>query len=387
MALRSPATNEQVVDWGLNSSQAMGPCHQQQPTPRPWPCPVCLPAEEIVDFLDVGGVIARCRAPDGRETLRFNHGPRYAPPETVCPALQTLAEVKDTLPTRALDGALAFATRHGNVTNGMGQHLFMPGAQPLTRAEGRLWTAGWAEQPGVGMRPATGEPDASSVVESDLGELSAAARSSDGGEWMLTTGGAARSDSIFAGPSSDAGLTFRVSPRPFSPIVSLAALPPAARSDGGTPFISGYAIAGEALFYFEATTESRWRVREVAAPPSAYVSVWVDGSAGRLAASDGVLRSLPSLVQLSGAVPGGGVTQLRRVCGQPYASGANGVFRLERATDGGLASWRDVGLSAVLPGFDPDRGLPARLDLLGSDLFVTNAYGAVARLGVPLTCD
>jgi hypothetical protein len=333
----------------------------------------------------------------------------------------------------AVDRARTFRTHwgdvrlsaHGQLTNvwlggddGNVRLLTLPRPLPLERANGQLRASlssttdsnRFVPVPGVGLVMIANwvSPEPAVPDDIDQSEVSAVARTSDGGMWRVTddqrwlnAAGLAlvwRDDVIFAGPiDGDAGvaLAFGVSPQPYSHIDALTAVAPSMRADGGLPFLAGYALAQHVLYFFERSAAGHWRTEPMLLPDDGdYFALWSDGPAGRLASRDGRVLALPSRLPLSQPLPGGATaTEIRQACNVPFALTAQGLFRLRRATDGGLGFWESEDLSPLLPGAAVDPGFDwpagntqARLDQLGSDLFFTNAYGTIVRLAAPQSC-
>jgi hypothetical protein len=367
-----------------------------------WPCPVCLPGE-LADFVVDGFLLrARCQGATGLSHLQSFGLMKDTTRPLTCP--------DPTFYTGAIDRSRAFSTQQGTMVLATvhgtvrqlpegyaDESMLLDLAAPIVRSDAGLYAGAYPYVEGIGFAESQPFLDPTAPVEQDPGELSAQVATSDGGAWVVAAAPYPQDSSILLGGADGGPLTFRISPRPFSSIISVAALPPFARPDGGVPFAAGYVLTVDALFYFEAATPLDWRAQEIDTPPGRYVSVWTDGHAGRVAADDGTIRSLPSLLELSDPFPDGGTaSEYRRVCNQPYALTPAGVFRLQRGTSGGTASWSAVDLS-IIPGFDVDTGLGppapeldyrpyARLDLLGQELFVTNTFGAVVRLTPPVSC-
>jgi hypothetical protein len=366
-----------------------------------WPCPVCPPGE-LVDFIaNTYVVTAHCRGPTGGSDVRalgMINDTSNLP--GVCPTSYPGTYFDRSRAVSSHQGTMVLATAHGHVRQLPESYpydsMVLDQAVPIVRTDGGLWAGVDPYDEGIGFVNSEPRRDPTVPVEQDPGELSAPITTSDGGPWVVAAAPFPQ-DSILLGGADGGPLSFRVSPRPFSSITSIAALPPFARPDGGVPFAAGYVLTVDGLFYFEASSSSDWRSQEILLPPGRYVSVWTDGMAGRVAADDGTVLSLPSLLVLGAPFPDGGTaSEYRRVCNQPYALASSGIFRLQRPVDGGVGSWSPVDVSFV-PGFDSDPGLGppapargytplARLDLLGQELFVTNTYGAVLRITPPMSC-
>jgi hypothetical protein len=364
-------------------------CTDAPVTRAPWPCPVCAPGEQLVDLainqLWDSTPTFRCQGSTGHSTVSeaalYDNGDR--PPST-CPPVGFLSVYDRGRSFSAGQTSLVLASEHGTLARlpvaNDNDYLFSWEAGPVVRTDAGLWADGYPYREGIGFVGTSSRLGPGAPSSHDPGELFVEAQTPDGGTWVVTTGDFPRNDTLVAG--EDGGtLAFRLSPRPFSQIISIATLPPFARPDGGIPFVAGYALTVDSVFYFEATSSTRWRAQEIVAPPGHYVSVWTDGAAGRLASRDGTVRSLPNLLVLSGPMPNGeDVISYRRLCGQPYALTADALFRLQRS-----GTWSAQDLSTLIPGFAVEPAL-ARLDLLGDELFVSTLYGAVVRLSPPLSC-
>ncbi|MDQ3262236.1 MAG: hypothetical protein M3Y59_01045 [Myxococcota bacterium] len=199
----------------------------------------------------------------------------------------------------------------------------------------------------------------------------------DGGELIVV----ARRDLMFSAEVSGARpaeLGVRDTPRPGSPILSVALAPPSA--EAGAPIARAYVLTRDALMESVATTPEVWRSSEIEGPPGDWREVWFDGPRGRLGYEDGRVYGLPSRVLLAQAVPGGRVNDYAELCEQPFALTTTGLYRLMPPPDGAIGSWEPVDLTAYLPPH-PDKGFSeGRLYGAPGELNVFTRYGAVVRL-------
>ncbi|MDQ3262237.1 MAG: hypothetical protein M3Y59_01050 [Myxococcota bacterium] len=169
-------------------------------------------------------------------------------------------------------------------------------------------------------------------------------------------------------------------PRPGSPILSLAELPPGPSpyADGGTPVAQGYALTSNGLYRFTAITDLRWRSDEIPIPPGRWREVWTDGARGRLGYGDGTVWSLPSRVRVSEPLPEP-VEDYEQVCGQTVALTPSGLHRLRVTSEGGMGTWVPFDVTSELVG--PAYGFSGGgLWSTGTDLWLFTRFGEAVRL-------
>ena len=140
-----------------------------------------------------------------------------------------------------------------------------------------------------------------------------------------------------------APIEVKLVPEPQVQIRSIAVLD-ATASDGGSLF-EGYVLTDNRLFTLEAATDDVWTLAQVTLTREDPREVWADRERGRLGYEDGVVYSLPSVVPISGGVPGGKVRDFQHHCGRSYALTETGLYRLE-STAAALGEWKQ---ESVLP--------------------------------------
>jgi hypothetical protein len=223
--------------------------------------------------------------------------------------------------------------------------------------------------------------------------LAAVTSTSEGGRQLVV----GSQDAIYGADLSGRinELEWKLVPLPGANLRSMVVWPSPARGDAGVPLFEGYVLAQNRLFSLTAATAQRWQAQELSLPADGEpTKVWADGYRGRVAFEDGRVMSLPGRVMIAPMVPEKQAADFAQVCGQGYALAANGLYRLDRATDGGpIGQWTPVDLANRFPGGADggDFGFGGgRLHTMNNDqtndLYVFSRAGGAAKLVGPVTC-
>lgn len=155
----------------------------------------------------------------------------------------------------------------------------------------------------------------------------------------------------FEGSGPRAVLPVRIVPLPFSRIESVAILD---QPDDARSVVSGYLLANKRLFRISALNSERFDSKEIDLLDE-LVSVFSDGKRGRVGTRSGTVYSLPIPVPIAEGplAPDDTVAHaFASVCGDTFAAGAKGLYRLELG-DGPVGTWQKVDVSQRVPGADP----------------------------------
>ncbi|MHB8874345.1 MAG: hypothetical protein ACYC8T_11715, partial [Myxococcaceae bacterium] len=185
------------------------------------------------------------------------------------------------------------------------------------------------------------------------------------------------------GYSPDAGaplaLSVRAAPLPPLRIDSFAfETGESAQGDGGTPYLTSYALVGEHLFLFRAESQVFWRSHELALGADRPLAVWADGPRGRVGFRNWKVLSLPARVELAKARAGAPeARQFEEVCGRAFGFDGEQLFELAAPADSAtVGEWKRVELDALTAG---DR--LSEIRTAGNQLLALTGGGRILRLG------
>ena len=452
MASKAPADGGQalVVLVDLADAPDAG-CDKVDVTLRLGPYPLCSPGDTVVDFHPLSGgakpeLVARCRNGDRERTMMLSvpaggearlvdarpvaddsslfsdavqgsrstpgapgyvggHGQLWVgsaawPPVPVVPdrppqfAVLTFTPAS---PGRAASSAPLF----GNPTGGwlLGSESSLPVWVQYRPGDPRAVATiagkpSWAVMEGglvldLENHALVGSPMSSSPGGFAGPYLAAFTQTSDGGQQLVVSSG----DALYgADVDRKVGeLEWKLVPLSGANLRSMVFLPGRVQGDGGVPLFEGYVLAQTHLFALTAVSTQRWQTQELSLPADGEPEkVWADGPRARLAFEDGRVMSLPGRVMIAPMLPEKDATDFAQVCGQGYALSSGGLYRLDRAADGGpVGDWASVPVTSFLPG-GADGGdfgfTGGRLLTLNNDLYVFSRFGAAAKLSGPATC-
>ncbi|MDP1826138.1 MAG: hypothetical protein Q8L48_22925 [Archangium sp.] len=180
----------------------------------------------------------------------------------------------------------------------------------------------------------------------------------DGQPWLIVGAG----DRLWADDrliSEDAGIRtigIKSVPLPSADIQSLA-FAASDRGDAGTgPLLDGYTVEQQRIFRVVVHTPSLWLSDEIrlGVTNAVPLSVWMEGSRGRVGTSDGRVFGLPVPVPLSPTIPEAPlptVVAFGSLCGQAFALSPTALYRLSLETPP-LGTWKRVPLESAHPGLD-----------------------------------
>jgi len=123
------------------------------------------------------------------------------------------------------------------------------------------------------------------------------------------------------------------------------------RGDAGTgPLLDGYTVEQQRLFRVVVHTAALWLSDEIRLGETNTVplTVWMEGSRGRVGTSDGRVFGLPVPVVLSATIPEAPlptVLSYSSLCGQAFALSATALYRLALETP--AAGHVDAGVAGV----------------------------------------
>lgn len=144
------------------------------------------------------------------------------------------------------------------------------------------------------------------------------------------------------------------------------------------PLLSGYALSSGSVVRVVADTMTRWHVEAVPLPISLVaLSVWFEGTRGRVGFQDGTVFSLPSRVRIAPPVPDEQAVDFAQACGQQFALGLTGLYRLASIAGSPVGRWEPVELPAAFAGAS---FLDGRVHAAGDELYVFTRTGEAARL-------